>query len=114
MKISRGGIAAPRYNRAMISVSLAVAKTQFSELARRVENGETVVVTRDGRPVFDLTPHRRRAGLTLEAIGDFKRRHNLETIFSFVAEDFDDPLPEDFLLRPLPPDASGCCSTPMF
>jgi antitoxin (DNA-binding transcriptional repressor) of toxin-antitoxin stability system len=89
----------------MISVSVAVAQTQLSELARRAENGETVVVTRDGRPVFDLSPHRRRAGLRLGAIGEFKRRHGLEAIFTSVAEDFDDPLPEDLFLRPLPPDA---------
>ncbi len=96
-------MAAPRYTRWMISVSLAVAQNQLAELAVRVENGETVVVTRDGRPVFDLTPHRRLTGLRLEAIADFKRRHGVETIASFVAEDFDDPLREDFLLSPLPP-----------
>ena len=29
----------------------------------------------------------------------------IETIVSFIADDFDQPLAEDFLLRPLPPDA---------
>jgi len=52
-----------------------------------------------------LTPHRPRKGLRLEAIDEFKRKHGIETIVEFVADDFDDPLSEDFLLRPLPPDA---------
>jgi prevent-host-death family protein len=32
------------------------AKTQFSQLLRRVEKGETVTITRHGRPVAVLTP----------------------------------------------------------
>lgn len=32
------------------------AKTQFSQLLRRVENGETVTITRHGKPVAILTP----------------------------------------------------------
>jgi len=49
-----------------------------------------------------LTPHRPRKGLRLEAIEEFKRKHGIETIVAFIADDFGDPLPEDFLLRPLP------------
>ena len=75
------------------------------ELARQVEDGETIVVTRNGRPVFDLVAHRPRAGLRLEAIDEFKKRHLIATIVPFIAADFDDPLAEDFLLRPLPPAA---------
>jgi len=40
--------------------------------------------------------------LRLEAIDEFKRRHGIATIAPFIADDFDDPLPEDILLRPLP------------
>lgn len=32
------------------------AKTQFSQLLRRVEKGETVTITRHGRPVAVLAP----------------------------------------------------------
>jgi antitoxin (DNA-binding transcriptional repressor) of toxin-antitoxin stability system len=67
--------------------------------------GETIVVTRNGSPVFELAPHRPRKGFRLEAIEEFKRKRGIETIVAFTAGDFDDPLPEDFLLRPLPPDA---------
>jgi prevent-host-death family protein len=89
----------------MKSVSIREAKNRLTELAREVERGETILVTRNGSPVFELTPHRPRKGLRLEAIDEFKRKHGIETIVAFIADDFDDSLPEDFLLRPLPPDA---------
>jgi prevent-host-death family protein len=88
--------------RAMTTVSIKEAKNRLTELARLVEQGETVVVTRHGKPVLDLVPHRPKGGLRLEAIEEFKRKHNVDQIFSYVADDFDDPLPEDFLLKPLP------------
>ena len=86
----------------MTTVSIKDAKNRLTELARLVEKGETVVVTRNGKPVFDLVPHAPRKGLRLEAIDEFKRKHGVTEIFGYVAEDFDDPLPEDFLLKPLP------------
>jgi prevent-host-death family protein len=88
----------------MTTVSIRDAKNRLTELARQVERGETIVVTRNGRPVFDLVPHQTRQGLRLEAIDAFKERHGITSIVPFVAEDFDDPLPQDFLLSPLPPD----------
>ena len=89
----------------MKSVSIREAKNRLTELARDVERGETIVVTRNGAPVFDMTPHRPKKGLRLEAIEDFKREHGVDRAIEFIAEDFDEPLAEDFLLRPLPPDA---------
>jgi prevent-host-death family protein len=89
----------------MKTVSIREAKNRLTALAREVERGETIVVTRNGSPVFELTPHRPRKGLRLEAIEDFKRKRGIETLVAFIADDFDDPLPQDFLLRPLPPGA---------
>jgi prevent-host-death family protein len=89
----------------MTVVSIKEAKNRLTELARQVEKGATVVVTRNGKPVFDLVPHRPKRGLRLEAVDEFKQRHGLKSIVTFVAEDFDAPLPEDFLLRPLADDA---------
>jgi len=86
-------------------ISIRDAKNRLTELAREVEEGETIVVTRNGRPILDLVPHRPRKGLRLEAIDEFKRKHKVKTIVSYIADDFDKPLPEDFLVRPLPPDA---------
>jgi prevent-host-death family protein len=95
-------VATGGYIFAMSTVSVKEAKDRFTELGRRAESGETIVVTRCGKPVFELNPHTRKGGLDLEA----GQRH-LDTIgvknpVPCISDDFDDPLPEDFLLRPLP------------
>jgi prevent-host-death family protein len=86
----------------MTIVTIKDAKNRLTELARRVEQGETVVVTRNGKPAFDLVPHQERGGLRPEAGEAFKRLHGIEAFFTFVAEDFDAPLADDFLVKPLP------------
>lgn len=43
----------------MKTVSIRDAKSHLHSLAREVEGGETIVVTRRGKPVLDLAPHRR-------------------------------------------------------
>ena len=101
----RDELATSGYICPMKTVSIREARIRLTELAREVERGETIVVTRNGSPAFELAPHRPRKGLRLEAIDEFKRKHGIETIVSFIADDFDQPLAEDFLLRPLPPDA---------
>jgi prevent-host-death family protein len=84
------------------TVSIKDAKERLTALARLVEKGETVVVTRNGKPIFDLVPHREKGGLRLEAGEQYLRERGVKEIFPYVADDFDRPLPEDFLLRPLP------------
>ena len=79
-------------------VSLKEAKHRLTALARLVEKGETVVVTRNGKPVFDLVPHRAKA-LRLEAGEEFLKKRGVKEIFPFVAEDFDAPLPEEFFAQ---------------
>ena len=88
----------------MKTVSIRDAKNRLTALAREVERGETIVVTRNGRPAFNLVPHQARTGLRLEAIEEFKRKHRIKVIVPYIADDFDERLPEDFLLRPLPVD----------
>ena len=95
-------VATGSYILSMTTVSIKDAKNRLTELARLVEKGETITVTRNGKPAFDLVPHRPRGGLRLEAIEEFKRKHGVERIFDYIAEDFDEPLTEDFLLKPLP------------
>jgi prevent-host-death family protein len=85
----------------MPTVSIKEAKNRLTALARRVEKGETVVVTRNGKPIFDLVPHRRKGGLKLTAVTAFKRKHAIRAIVTRISDDFDAPLPEDFLLRRL-------------
>jgi prevent-host-death family protein len=67
----------------MRTVSIRDAKNRLTELAREVERGETFVVTRNGRPAFDLVPHQTRKGLRLEAIDQFKRKHRIKIIVSY-------------------------------
>jgi prevent-host-death family protein len=94
-------VAAGSYIFAMRTMSIKQAKDQLAALARRVEKGETFVVTRNGKPIFELVPHRRTGGLRLQAIAAFKRRHGIRAIVTRIADDFDAPLQEDLLPRPL-------------
>ncbi len=81
--------------------SIRDAKNRLNELARSVANGETFVVTRNGVPVLDLVPHKPRRGLRLVALTEFKKRSGIKRIVTSISADFDEPLPEDVLLKPL-------------
>lgn len=66
------------------------AKTHLSELIALAEAGEEVILSRANKPVakivpINLQPQKRVAGLCEGSIG-------------WVAEDFDDELPADFLI----------------
>jgi hypothetical protein len=41
----------------------------------------------------------------LEALKEFKKRNGIKRIVTSIPADFDEPLSEDVLLMPLPPDA---------
>ena len=88
----------------MSTVSIREAKNRLTELARQVERGEPIVVTRNARPVFDLVPNRPMTGIQWEAIDAFTTRHGIAAIDPEIPGDFDELLPEDFLLTGLPPD----------
>ncbi|MHB8532936.1 MAG: type II toxin-antitoxin system Phd/YefM family antitoxin [Solirubrobacteraceae bacterium] len=61
------------------------AKTQLSRLAERAANGEEIVIARNGRPLARLTAVRERPVRRMGwAKGEIK-----------IADNFDDPLPED-------------------
>jgi antitoxin (DNA-binding transcriptional repressor) of toxin-antitoxin stability system len=86
----------------METVPIETLDERIADLARRVEQGETVVVTREGKPILDLVPHKRRGGLDLEGLAAFKKKHGIDRFVTHIPADFDDPLPEDFLITPLP------------
>ncbi len=88
------------YSRCMDTITIEQAEGRLAELAQRVEQGETIVVTRDGKPVLDLVPHKRKGGLDREGLAAFKRANRIDKIVRYIATDFDDPLPEDFLITP--------------
>ena len=71
-----------------VEVGVHEAKTNLSELLRRVAAGEEVIITRGGTPVARLVPplgHRRR------------RQLGFDRDVVTVPDDFDDPLPDDVL-----------------
>jgi prevent-host-death family protein len=88
----------------MTTVNIKEAKNRLSELGHKAENGETIVVTRHGKPAFDLVPHRANKSDWDAVTEEFKRKRGIKEIVTYVADDFDDPLPEDFLITPLPLD----------
>ncbi len=66
-----------------------------------------MTVTRDGKPVLDLVPHAgapktKKGGIDWGAGQAYLRSRGIENAVPYIAENFDDPLPEDFLLKPLP------------
>ncbi len=92
------------YIQCMKTVSIRDAKNRLTELAREVERGETIVVTRSGRPIFDLVPHQKRRGLNFEAGEQYLKERGIKRSFFQIAPDFDEPLAEDVLISPLPHD----------
>jgi antitoxin (DNA-binding transcriptional repressor) of toxin-antitoxin stability system len=82
-------------------ISVKDAKNQLSELLHRVEAGEKVILTRHGRPVVEMRPHeQKRGGIDFEALEAIKKELGVERLVTHISPDFDDPLPEDFLITP--------------
>lgn len=86
----------------MKMVPIKEAKDKLTALARRVEAGERITVTRNGKPAFDMVPHKPSGGIDFEGLKQWKAERGLPEMIVRISDDFDDPLPEDFLLRPLP------------
>ena len=82
-----------------MEINVKEAKNRLTELLRKVEAGERVTITRDGTPVVDLKKHEpRKGGVNWEALFEYKRKHGIGRVVEWIAPDFDDPLPEDFLI----------------
>jgi prevent-host-death family protein len=64
----------------MVTVGSYEAKTRLAELLRRVESGERIRITRNGKPVAELIPTDPRAdspARAVEALLDFRRGREL-------------------------------------
>ncbi|HEV7255117.1 MAG TPA: prevent-host-death protein [Mesorhizobium sp.] len=92
-----------------VFVSIKDLEKELSSLAPKLAAGERVIVTMDGAPVFDLKPHEdvtpeqpKKTGIDWEAGRRYLLSKGIANPVPYVAPDFDDPLPEDFLIRPLP------------
>jgi prevent-host-death family protein len=70
----------------MAQVGMHEAKTKLSQLVKRAEAGEDIVIARNGKPVVRLVPVAKTASLTAVR-GVWRGRVN-------IAEDFDE-LPND-------------------
>ena len=88
----------------MVKVSIKEAKDRLSELGRLVEEGEQVVITRNGEPKFELVLHTEKGGTNWAAGEAYLKSLGVDRLVEWVSPDFDDPLPEDFLITPLPAD----------
>jgi prevent-host-death family protein len=73
-----------------VQVNLYEAKTQLSSLVERVAKGEEIVIAKAGKPMARLI------AMTHEPKLPRKSGRNLLGI-TYIAEDFDAPLPEDVL-----------------
>lgn len=71
----------------MDQVNIHVAKTQFSKLIARVQNGEEILIAKAGRPVARLIP----AGSGARRVPG-SGRDKLT-----IADNFDDPLPPELM-----------------
>ena len=85
----------------MSIVSIREAKNRLPELVRRAEQGERIVVTRNGKPVADITVHHKRGGIDWQAGERWLKARGVTRKESWISPDFDDPLPEDFLSTPI-------------
>lgn len=74
-----------------IQVNVLEAKTQLSRLLDRAEAGEDVIIARAGHPVARLVPISSGALDAPRALGVLKGK-------GWIANDFDAPLDEDFLI----------------
>jgi antitoxin (DNA-binding transcriptional repressor) of toxin-antitoxin stability system len=83
----------------VMEIGIKDAKNKLTELLRKVEAGERVTITRAGQPVIDLVKHvPKKAGINWEGLREYKRKHGIGQVVEWIAPDFDDPLPEDFLI----------------
>jgi prevent-host-death family protein len=89
----------------MKTVSIKSGKDHFPELVRKAEEGETITITRNGTPVAQLIAAEKKSyAIDWDAGEAFLKRHGVKRIARWISPDFDDPLPEDFLITPLPAD----------
>jgi prevent-host-death family protein len=83
-----------------IQVNVLEAKTQLSRLLDRAQAGEEVVIARAGRPVARLVPIAAGAHEAPRVLGSLQGK-------GWIAEDFDAPLDEGFLVGADPQDRHG-------
>ncbi len=73
----------------MKQIQSSVAKAQFAELLDDVERGETIIITRHGKPVARLVPdeeaRRARVARAIEGIKELQKNGPRATIEEIIA-----------------------------
>jgi len=72
----------------MLTVNTHEAKTHLSRLLARVANGEEIIIARSGKAIAKLVPVKQKTP---------KRVPGMDQGKAWIAEDFDAPLPDEFL-----------------
>ena len=85
-----------KYEFAMLKVNMREAKSRLSELVRRAEAGETVIVARDGKPIIEL-----------KVVEEIKERKSILGIWEHASKDLKPGWDEKLSLEDLFPDGPG-------
>jgi prevent-host-death family protein len=93
-----------------MEINLKQAKDRLSELVEKASAGETIIVTVHGKGKAKLVPMNGRTklekskGINWAALAAYKKKHGIPTtnLPHFDLEEFNKPLPEDFLISPQP------------
>jgi hypothetical protein len=64
-----------------------------------VRRNWSVTTSRDFE--FKPVPPRKKGGVNFQALDEFKKERGIVAVVTFIADDFDAPLAEDLLLRPM-------------
>jgi len=73
----------------MKQIQLSIAKAKLSELVDEVERGETVVITRHGKPVARIVPEeaerRARFDEAVKAMNELRKQNKPATVEEIIA-----------------------------
>jgi antitoxin (DNA-binding transcriptional repressor) of toxin-antitoxin stability system len=79
----------------MITLALDPANTELAFLIDQIEHGETITLTKDGKPVAQIFPFTQNSSECGRQLGSV--RVGMMKGLIDVPDDFDDPLPDDLL-----------------
>ncbi len=92
-----------------MEINLKQAKDRLSELVEKASAGETIIVTVHGKgkaklvPMSGKTKQKRGTGINWKALAALKKKLGISetNLPHFDLEEFNKPLPEDFLITPI-------------
>jgi antitoxin (DNA-binding transcriptional repressor) of toxin-antitoxin stability system len=81
----------------MKRIDISEFRNRIDEYTRRMEAGEAFVVGRNASSTEAILARQREVGLDFEALRRWKEKNGYDQIVRPIPDDFDDPLPWDFL-----------------